>query len=327
MKFYTRILKTNELGIRGGAERMAGRFVLISKSAIESEFFPPLSQRIHNDEVFLRFLLPNGLITVAKLKYHNDTYIVEGGSRDEYRLYLNNQLEYEHFEPNGVLVFRSFEESDIADYRLTYVSPIEAIELRTRLNDNSHALFEENELLNSLFGSVDKESLSLTMDEDVKEDLLGQMSDAEEVEEEPESTKLKRNASFRTYVLFFYGNKCAITGSEFLMSYGSLNNLEVAHIKSHQSGGPGKVSNGMPLERNLHWAYDKGLFTITDNKIVVHPEVDSHNSYLQQFNGKHLTLPEDTRAHPREEYFRWHQETIFGLFTRSDSDSTLERYL
>jgi predicted restriction endonuclease len=84
----------------------------------------------------------------------------------------------------------------------------------------------------------------------------------------------------------------------------------------------------MPLERNLHWAYDKGLFTIESNKVKVHPKVLDTNNYLTEFNEKELILPADVRAHPKVEYFEWHAENVYGLFTQfGEEDSGLSRYL
>ena len=60
-------------------------------------------------------------------------------------------------------------------------------------------------------------------------------------------------------------------------------NLEVAHIwpRSHQ--GLYLPSNGIALCRDMHCAFDKGMFTIDDNlKVIVHPDVDSE--YLKKYD-------------------------------------------
>lgn len=57
------------------------------------------------------------------------------------------------------------------------------------------------------------------------------------------------------------------------------------------------ASNGIALCRDMHWAFDKGMFTIGDDfKIIVHPDVES--DYLQQYNNKSLYIPENAFFRP-----------------------------
>ena len=74
----------------------------------------------------------------------------------------------------------------------------------------------------------------------------------------------------------------------------------------------------MALERNLHWAFDKGFFTVTDEyKVEVHPEA-MRVPYLSEKHGQTLVVPEDSRTRPNIESLKWHRENVFGLFLKTE---------
>ena len=65
--------------------------------------------------------------------------------------------------------------------------------------------------------------------------------------------------------------------------------------------------------RDIHWAFDKGFFTISDNyKIVVHKEIES--DFLRSFHDKQILLPTNQFFIPNKENLRYHRENVFGLF-------------
>lgn len=77
-------------------------------------------------------------------------------------------------------------------------------------------------------------------------------------------------------------------------------------------------SNGIALCRDMHWAFDKGMFTIDDNfKVIVHPEVESN--YLKKYNRKSLFIPENAFFRPDINNLHYHQTHIYGLFKTSGS--------
>ena len=68
----------------------------------------------------------------------------------------------------------------------------------------------------------------------------------------------------------------------------------------------------------LHYAFDKGMFTIDDNfKVIVHPEVESN--YLKKYNRKSLFIPENAFFRPDINNLHYHQTHIYGLFKTSGS--------
>src|ERR1035438_8702293 len=87
-KAYIHRLNAQELGYRKGEPGKAGRYFYISKKY--ASFFPPLSEIIINDHLFLEVISPiSDDIALTNYVYHNDKLAGEG-SRDEFRLYLNS---------------------------------------------------------------------------------------------------------------------------------------------------------------------------------------------------------------------------------------------
>ena len=81
----------------------------------------------------------------------------------------------------------------------------------------------------------------------------------------------KREKAFTDVVLEQYDFKCAVTG----VKYHSDNLVEAhaAHIVSKGQKGSDDPRNGITLSRTAHWAFDVGMFTISDQyEVVVHPK-------------------------------------------------------
>lgn len=112
------------------------------------------------------------------------------------------------------------------------------------------------------------------------------------------------------FVMTGYKQKCAITGN--VIQYKSFMNLEAAHIWPRSHKGLYLPSNGIALCRDMHWAFDKGMFTIGDDfKVIVHPDVES--DYLQQYNNKSLYIPENAFFRPDINNLHYHQTHIYVM--------------
>ncbi len=150
---------------------------------------------------------------------------------------------------------------------------------------------------------------------DVKNTILDEPVVIDRTEENIFTRRL-RNASFRDYVLMFYDYRCAITDRVSLVEYGNLSNLEAAHIRAVAYDGGDHPSNGLPLNRDLHWAFDNGFITVgTDYKVTVHDKVKG-SGLLKLIDKKQIMLPEDSRALPDKKALAWHNENVFGNFIR-----------
>jgi putative restriction endonuclease len=143
--------------------------------------------------------------------------------------------------------------------------------------------------------------------------------------------RIIRSTSFRDLVSFFYENKCALTWTNFYIWYDLLTNLEAAHVQARFSWWPDQPFNWILFDKNIHRAFDKWFFTLTDEyKVKVHPKCESE--FLKQYNDKSLTLPMDKRAWPHPKSIEWHRQHIYGLFEKSwhiaywydDSESVID---
>ncbi|MCX6703001.1 MAG: HNH endonuclease [Candidatus Wolfebacteria bacterium] len=326
---YLRKLNAQELGYRNGQPGKAGRYFLVSKGAVG--FFPPLSEIIVNDNVILDIIPPfSDDVVLTKYVYHNDRIAGEG-TRDEYRLYLNtdNDPGRNYFKPGDIILIVKILDTE---NNLTYKILRYAVSSReyTRLDSmigaaslnrrtESHALIALREL--TFLGDlrrvkigkkiIPKEIISEAFDLPVNHAFVGE-------EDKEEATRIIRNRSFRDLVMYFYEDRCAITGKNLLIDYRFFSNLEAAHIFSRASGGGSHPSNGIALERNLHWAFDKGFFTLTtDYKVDVHPKVMTV-PYLSSKHGHEIFLPQDDRSKPNKGSIQWHRDNVFGLFLRTE---------
>lgn len=126
--------------------------------------------------------------------------------------------------------------------------------------------------------------------------------------------------SFRDFVLTTYGNRCAITNE--VISYGNLNNLEAAHIHPRCHGGFYLPQNGIAMRRDIHWAFDKGMFYIDPESLAVHVHPLVKGSYLGKYDGN-VIHPKTAQFAPYPEFLKYHRAHIYGSFQKTGSLKTL----
>ncbi|WP_291151353.1 HNH endonuclease [Flavobacterium sp. UBA7680] len=132
--------------------------------------------------------------------------------------------------------------------------------------------------------------------------------------EETKGSNLFNSVSFRDFVLLSYQNKCAITNVAIF--HDKLINLEAAHIMPKSHSGSFLPCNGIALSRDMHWAFDKGMFAISEKyEIIVHDDVK--NTILNNYHGQKINLPVEDFFKPEKAFLHYHREKIFGLFKYS----------
>jgi hypothetical protein len=115
---------------------------------------------------------------------------------------------------------------------------------------------------------------------------------------------------FRFAIRTIYNDKCCILGDS--IDTGETINCEAAHIKPFSSGGNHAAKNGLLLSRDLHWAFDKGCFTIDQSyEIKVHNKM--MDSTLRKYNGKKIKLP-NRDFWPSVKNITYHNQEIFNKF-------------
>ena len=130
-------------------------------------------------------------------------------------------------------------------------------------------------------------------------------------------SRQKRDAAFRNIVLANYGHTCAVTGQRFY----SPRHVEAdgAHIIGKEVRGTDDPRNGLALSKSAHWAFDRGIFTISDRyEIVVNPRVssDSVASFpALEMNRRKILLPQDSCYWPHPDALAWHKKEVFERFS------------
>lgn len=345
--YYIKKLQKQEMGspdISGKTHR--GRYIYLSKDS--GDFFPHMSKIVENDTLVLPIVMPHRATKIyAKFVYHNSKYSVLNPverPRNEYRLYLNNDIDNnkEFFHVGDIVVI---EKVDIlTDYRedgeipsvysisLFNVEDVEYTILDEIISESEmrgeHALYNDKldfittpslDILNS--AEISDEIIDVV--EKQQQELIETISNSDDNGESIEDIRganLFNSVSFRDFVMMAYSYKCAITGKS--ISYQSLINLEAAHIQPKAHAGTFLPCNGLALSRDMHWAFDKGLFTISDDyKVVVHDKVKS--TLLSEYDGKYINIPKDDYFKPEKKFLKHHRDNVFGLFINSGSIRTL----
>lgn len=324
-KVYIRKLNSQELGYRGGKAKKAGRYILVSKKCIS--YFPPLSEHIKNDHVFISIIPPNSNKSVlTNFVYHNSKIAEnEVGGRDEFRIYLNkdNDPGRNFFKPDDIVIFHRLESRRPDDqeyiYRVYYFPVRTAGEHYKKLEkilasgavSGSHAAV--------LVSSIPFVGLNLSppsiivVPQEVTEEAFKDPI-IEETLDMDIFRGIAKNNSFREIITFFYNYQCAITRTS--IRHGELLNVEAAHIIPRADKGGNNPTNGIALNRDLHWAFDKGFFVIdTDYKVLVHPKA-VHLTPLKDLVKKTISLPQDKRAWPSKDCLEWRKKRFYGLFLK-----------
>lgn len=342
MKYYIKKLMSQELGSVRDGKAQRGRYIYVSKDDVVLDFFPQLSTTVTNDSSLIP-IIPLYQNSPKKIYcnfiYHNDKFNVEGGTRNEYRIYSNKALEEDRllFQTGDVLIFRReeiFKDKNvvnISDYRnleednenvlFVYLCTKHDEELyqkcnqlveKSKIRGQGHAVFD------GCFEQVEARVSALMSEKNGQFDTVIEdkvVAKAQEGDIDA-MANLFNSVSFRDFVLTGYEYKCAITGK--VIRYDNFMNLEAAHIWPRSHLGKYLPSNGIAMCRDMHWAFDKGLFTINDDlTIKVHPDVQS--DYLSEFDKKRIFVPKNQFFSPDINNLHYHQKNIYGLFKSSGS--------
>lgn len=321
-EYYLKKCGHQELGSVGADGRpQRGRYLLTSMDESVLSFFPPLSSAQLNDSALLPIIpLYSGEKVYCNYVYHNDKFhgSTAAHPRNEYRIYLNRSLEGENYRflQSDIVVFRKEDITEDADTQTVYLMDL--------VHNDGSAYYRqldsiiENYPINGGYGKYigtiqDFENRALATLGNHTPTAVIDTTVTQRIVNTPtnEIADLFNAATFRDFVMTGYGNLCAITGT--VIQYQAFSNLEAAHIKPRSHGGLFLPNNGLALCRDLHWAFDKGFFTLDDNLCVqVHPNIES--DYLQSFNGHSIRVPANPFFVPDLENIRYHRSEVYGLF-------------
>jgi putative restriction endonuclease len=124
--------------------------------------------------------------------------------------------------------------------------------------------------------------------------------------------KRARDELFRISVREAYSSVCAIT--RIGLRTETAIEVEAAHIIPVHREGPDDIRNGLTLCKTMHWAFDNGLISISeDHKLLVSKKFTSGkfasaNDSLLNLKGKQILLPSKSSLQPAAEALQWHRK-------------------
>lgn len=325
MAVFIKQLNAHELGWRKGVPNKAGHYLLIHKSTIS--YFPSLSSSTLNDSIDIMI---NGIS--SKYIYHNSKWATTDPTenRDEYRLYFDSDLVTvsQPFNPDDIAILKQIGAG--TSYTLSYIKTTDPNYsfLLSVLNTHpkSSAKLVPDSVVSGLLPTptvspfagitLRKRTPDAPSEEEIQNSLEEPLQVRETTRRTYESSRIERDSKFSNLVLHAYDYRCAV--SDTCILYGTLCNLQAAHIIPKANGGSDNPTNGIALSRDLHWAFDEGLFTIDENyKVIVHPNILEETSCpLNELHGETIRLPEDSRLMPSVEALRWRMNNIFANFLK-----------
>ena len=323
MVYYLKKCGFQELGsVDRDGKAHRGRYLLTSMNKDILEMFPPLSIAQLNDAALLPIIpLYSGKKVYCNFVYHNDKF--HGSTavhpRNEYRLYLNKELENSMllFSTDDIMILRkeTINDDEVGQQNIYYMDLIknEGTSLYRELNSiiNDYPIKGGYGLHNGVIPEFEKKVEKIKKQGETK--IVVDDSVTRRVAHTNDSSlaALFNASTFRDFVMVGYNNLCAITGT--VIKYDTYMNLEAAHIKPRSHGGLFLPNNGIALCRDLHWAFDKGFFTLNNNyEVIVHPKTTS--DYLRTFDGKQVRLPNDPFFRPDFNNIHYHNDSVYGLF-------------
>lgn len=328
MRYFLKCCGFQELGSVGeDGKAKRGRYLMSSRNKEVMDFFPPLSVDIPNDTALLPIVpLYTRQKTYASYVYHNSKYTGSKAKhpRNEFRIYLNNELEAHqfYFKAEDIVIMRksvlpSKDESGGEQY-VYYLDVIK---------DHSTALyFKLNRIIetypiNGGYGLYDGE---LDFFEEQVRDYEANQSATNIIIDKSVTDRIKKStdenqsnifnpATFRDFVLAGYGNACALTGNFSEEVPGSW--IDVVYIKPKDAGGSCKPNNGIALAKDLSLAFVRGEFTLSSQfEVIVHPECKDQQ--IQSFHMKQIRVPQNQFFQPSQESLKYHRENIYGSFLK-----------
>ena len=129
---------------------------------------------------------------------------------------------------------------------------------------------------------------------------------------ESHQLRVARSSVFPLLVKQEYNFRCCVSGICIEAPY-QIYEIEAAHVVPVTQGGTDDVRNGLSMSRTLHWAFDRGLFGIKEDRTVYLPRRISRmegNEFLKQFIGKSIAPAQTDRFCVHDDALDWHRRSV-----------------
>lgn len=336
MQYFLKCCGFQELGSVGeDGKAKRGRYLMSSQHETIVDFFPPLSIEIPNDTAILPIVpLYTGIKTYASYVYHNSKYTGTTAKhpRNEYRIYLNNEIENHqlYLKAEDIVVMRKSIVPSIDEVgEMQYVYYFDVIKDHFSADYLRLSNVIENYPIHGGYGIY--EGTLDFFEAQVKELESGHAAPDIHIDKSvtdrirKSSDKNQENifnpATFRDFVLAGYGNACAVTGqlAEGILGAG----VDVVYIMPRNKGGSCMPNNGIALAKQISLAFVKGEFTLSNRyEVIVHPQCI--DSFINSFHMKQIRVPANAFFQPSKDSLKYHQENVFGLFSKCAEEKKYE---
>jgi putative restriction endonuclease len=119
-----------------------------------------------------------------------------------------------------------------------------------------------------------------------------------------------RDPKFAKLIQQSYQATCALTGLK-IVNNGRCE-IEAAHIVPVEHSGPDSVRNGIALSRTVHWLFDRGMLSLTDEGEILYARGNIPPQLLRILNAdRRARFPKDPVLRPHPKFLQYHRENIF----------------
>jgi putative restriction endonuclease len=288
--------------------KMAG--ILIPKDL--ADFFPPLPEVTINPTVDVRLkadlFVEGKRVATVETRYQHQTW---NGTRPPERRLTDNLGPLRDLSSGGDIILFT---KDLADDSYLQVHLVrQGTDEYRRLN---------SQLPNTRWGAVDPKTPPVSVKEiRDAEALIGKLEatppiifDATRGTVEATTVRKARDRAFRNAVLSQYDYCCAFTGRKFVSPLSQKTiGLDAAHVMPVQEMGSDHPANGIPLTKDLHWAFDRGLLGVGDDRKILVPNKVSAilgNEFLKGLHGLSIREAKSQNCRALGEAFAWHRKNI-----------------
>jgi putative restriction endonuclease len=279
-----------------------------------AEFFPPLPlvATALNPTVDVRLkadlFVDGARIASVETRYQHQTW---GGTRPAERRLTDNLGPLRNVSSEGDIVLFT---KDLADD--DYLQ-IHLVRSGTKEHDRLNSLLSK-----ARWGSVDPKDppVSVTeiraaeafVDAQTKEKPNAFMEDRKTFE--TTTIRKARDRAFRNAVLAQYDYRCAFTERKFVSPLSARTmGLDAAHVIPVNDKGSDHPANGLPLTKELHWAFDRGLIGVNIDRTILVPKSVAAlvgNEFLKGLHGRSIQEAKHPMCRALDEAFAWHRANV-----------------
>jgi putative restriction endonuclease len=124
-------------------------------------------------------------------------------------------------------------------------------------------------------------------------------------------TRPFRERAFTSAVKSAYGDTCAVTGFK-IINGGGRSEVQAAHIMPVAADGPDSIRNGIALSGTIHWMFDRGLISVSDDyRLLIARERVPEAALKILPSSRELKLPRRPELLPHPFFLDFHRRNVF----------------